>query len=167
MIGIIEREGRGIRIRKKEVIKEAIEDVIEKIIRTIVSGKERYKVQLKGILMAVVMYNVVGLVPYNKTITSEIILTVTISISLIIGITIIGVRKNGIRILKILVPQNTPIYMAPILVGIETVSYIARGLSLGLRLGANMIAGHTLLKIIITFIYAIIQGETNKEIEIG
>ena len=170
LIIIMEKEGKEIRMSKKIVIKEIKKDIIEKIIRTIVgtdNGKEKYMIILKVILIYILMYNIIGLVPYNKTITSELILTMTISISLVIGITIIGIEKNGIKILKILIPQNTPILLVPLLIIIETISYIARGLSLGLRLGANMIAGHTLLKIIITFIYTILNMNFNKYINIS
>ena len=67
-----------------------------------------------------------------------------------------------IKILNILIPENTPILLVPLLITIESISYIARGISLGLRLGANMIAGHTLLKIIILFIYSYINMDINK-----
>ena len=161
---IVEKEGGRVKITKKLVIKEVRKEIIEKIIRMVVTGKERYIILLKVMFMLIIIYNIIGMVPYNKTITSELVLTITISISLLIGITIIGIKNHKIKILKILIPENTPIILVPLLIMIETISYIARGISLGLRLGANMIAGHTLLKIIILFIYTYINMDINKEI---
>jgi F-type H+-transporting ATPase subunit a len=94
----------------------------------------------------------VGLVPYSYTCTSSIKLTLSLSISILVGITIIGIVENKIKILALMVPAGTPLGLVPLLVVIESVSYITRGISLGVRLGANMIAGHLLLKIISGFI---------------
>lgn len=98
------------------------------------------------------MSNMIGLIPYSFTCTSSIKLTLSLSISILIGITIIGIKENKLKILALMVPAGTPIGLVPLLVVIETISYITRGISLGVRLGANMIAGHLLLKIISGFI---------------
>ena len=105
-----------------------------------------------GIFGIVLVSNMVGLIPYSYTCTSSIKMTLSISIGMLIGITIIGVKENKIKILGLMVPAGTPIGLVPLLVVIETISYMTRGISLGVRLGANMIAGHLLLKIISGFI---------------
>jgi len=70
-----------------------------------------------------------------------------------IGVTIIGFQIHKLAFFSILVPTGTPLSLVPLLVIIETISYLAKAISLGVRLGANMISGHTLLKILSGFIY--------------
>ena len=94
----------------------------------------------------------VGLVPYSYTCTSSIEATLGMGISILIGITIIGIKNKKMEMLALMVPSGTPIGLVPLLVCIESISYITRGVSVGVRLGANMIAGHLLLKIISGFI---------------
>jgi F-type H+-transporting ATPase subunit a len=80
------------------------------------------------------------------------------SVSILIGVTIIGIQKHKLVFFSILIPAGTPLGLVPLLVIIETISYLARAVSLGVRLGANMIAGHVLLKILAGFIYKFITA---------
>jgi F-type H+-transporting ATPase subunit a len=103
--------------------------------------------------------NLVGFVPYSFTITSQFVLPIALSVSILIGVTIIGFQRHGIGFFALFIPSGAPLGLVPLLVVLELISYLARGLSLGLRLAGNMIAGHTLLKIISTFAWgAIISG---------
>src|SRR6266568_1425665 len=91
----------------------------------------------------------------NLGLYSLLILLVTISLSFTIltGVTILGLYIHKLHFFSYFVPSGTPLALVPLLVLIETVSYLARALSLGIRLFANMVAGHSLLKILSTFLY--------------
>lgn len=95
--------------------------------------------------------NLVGMVPYSFTITSHLIVTFAVALSVFTAINIVGIRTHGVAFLGLFLPGGCPLFMAPLLVIIELVSYVFRVLSLAIRLFANMMAGHTLLKIIAGF----------------
>jgi ATP synthase subunit 6 len=95
--------------------------------------------------------NLVGMVPYSFTVTSHLIVTFSISLAVFTAINIIGIRIHGIAFLGLFLPGGCPLPMAPFLVLIELVSYLSRVFSLAIRLFANMMAGHTLLKILAGF----------------
>jgi F-type H+-transporting ATPase subunit a len=91
------------------------------------------------------------MIPGVETITSDASLTFMLSISTIVTITLLGLSLHGIRFVSLLYPTGTPTVMAPFIILIEFVSYIARAVSLGMRLFANMFAGHSLVKILMSF----------------
>ena len=95
--------------------------------------------------------NLVGMIPYSFTATSHLVVTFGLSLSLFIGITLIGFQKHGLHFFSFLLPKGAPLQLAPLLVVLELVSYSFRAVSLGVRLFANMMAGHTLVKIISSF----------------
>jgi ATP synthase subunit 6 len=95
--------------------------------------------------------NLLGMIPYSFTATSHIVITFGLSMAIFIGVTIIGFTEHGLHFFYLLVPSGVPLGLLPLIVSIEFISYLTRGLSLGIRLTANMFAGHTLLKIISTF----------------
>jgi F-type H+-transporting ATPase subunit a len=97
------------------------------------------------------------MIPYSFTTTSQIVLTLSLSVAIIIGVTIIGFNIHKLTFLSLFIPAGTPLGLVPLLVLIELVSYLARAVSLGVRLAANVIAGHILLKILSTFIYTFIK----------
>jgi ATP synthase subunit 6 len=99
--------------------------------------------------------NLMGMVPYSFTVTSHIVITLTLSIAIWVGVTIIGLHKHGLHFFHLFAPSGAPAAILPILVIIEVVSYIIRALSLGVRLFANMMSGHTLLKIMAGFSFQI------------
>lgn len=95
--------------------------------------------------------NMVGMVPYSFTVTSHIMVTFTVAFAFFWGINLLGIRKHGFHFLGLFLPGGSPIMIAPFLVIIELVSYIARVFSLSIRLFANLMSGHTLLKILSNF----------------
>jgi len=99
----------------------------------------------------ILMSNVIGLVPYSFTITSHLIVTFSLALMMFVGINIICIRKHGINVLSLFLPSGSSLALALLLVPIEIVSYLFRPISLSVRLFANMMAGHTLLKVIISF----------------
>ena len=110
------------------------------------------------LFMLVLAGNFIGMVPYSFAITSHLVFTLSVSMSILIAVTIIGFREHGLKFFSYFVPSGTPLALVPLLVLIELISYIAKGLSLGIRLGANIMAGHMLTKIIGGFIYQIMAA---------
>ncbi|QKX02116.1 F0F1 ATP synthase subunit A [Wolbachia endosymbiont of Dirofilaria (Dirofilaria) immitis] len=96
--------------------------------------------------------NLVGTLPYSFTVTSHVIVTFALSIVVFVYITAVGFKESGIKFLRILLPEGTPLWLAPIMVFIKLFAYLARPISLSIRLAANMIAGHTIIKVIAGFI---------------
>ena len=96
--------------------------------------------------------NVLGLIPYSFTVTSHIIITLALALVVFIGATIIGFIRNGFGYLKLFVPSGVPVVLLPLVVVIEIVSYFIRPMSLSIRLFANMMAGHMMLKVMAGFV---------------
>lgn len=92
-----------------------------------------------------------GMIPGVETTTSDASLTFMLSISTLVFVILVGLTLHGVRYFAILYPTGTPTAMAPFIILIEFVSYAARAVSLGMRLFANMFAGHSLVKILMSF----------------
>jgi len=104
-----------------------------------------------SLFLFILTSNIIGLVPYSFTITSHLIVTFSLAIFSFIAINIICIREHGINILSLFFPAGSSLILALLLIPIEIVSYIFRPISLSVRLFANMMAGHTLLKVIAGF----------------
>ena len=100
--------------------------------------------------------NLVGMIPYSFTVTSHFVITFSLSFMIFIGVTFIGFEKHGMHYLSFFLPPGAPLALSPFLVVIELISYAFRGISLGVRLFANMMAGHTLLKILSGFAWSML-----------
>ena len=94
----------------------------------------------------------VGMIPYNFTFTSHIIVTFALAAVIFIGVTIIALIKHKMHFFSFFVIPGLPFYMLPLLIPIEIISYLSRPISLSVRLFANMLAGHTLLKVFAGFV---------------
>jgi ATP synthase subunit 6 len=101
--------------------------------------------------------NLIGMVPYSFTVTSHIVFTFGLSLSIFIGINIIGIQTHGIKFFSLFLPRGVPLIIVPLLVTIEFVSYIIKVFTLSIRLFANMTSGHTLLKIIAGFAWTMLS----------
>jgi F-type H+-transporting ATPase subunit a len=95
--------------------------------------------------------NLIGMIPYSFTVTSHIIVTFGLALAIFVGINIIGVSTHGAHFFSLFLPQGAPLALAPFLVLIELISYLFRVVSLAVRLFANMMSGHSLLKILSGF----------------
>jgi F-type H+-transporting ATPase subunit a len=107
------------------------------------------------LFMFVLVLNMLGMVPYTFTVTSHIIVTFALAAFIFLAVTLIGFIKHGAKFLKFFVPEGVPLVMLPLLVVIEVISYLTRPLSLSVRLFANMMAGHTMLKVFGAFVVAL------------
>jgi ATP synthase subunit 6 len=95
--------------------------------------------------------NLMGMIPFSFTVTSHIVVTLGLAMTAFIAINIIGIKTHGFHMMSLFLPSGAPIALAPLLVMIELVSYSFRVVSLALRLFANMMSGHCLLKILAGF----------------
>lgn len=121
-------------------------------------GKEVYLPFIYSTFIFILIANLIGNVPYSFTITSSIIVSIGLSFTIVIGVTILGLSIHKIHFFSFFIPSGTPLALVPLLVLIELISYIARAFSLGIRLFSNITAGHTLMKILSTFLYQMFAG---------
>jgi len=107
------------------------------------------------VFMFVLVGNLWGMVPYSFTFTSHIVVTFAMAFFVFIGVTVIAIAKHKMHFFSFFMPPGVPIVMAPLLVPIEIISYLSRPISLSVRLFANMLAGHTLLKVFAGFVISL------------
>jgi F-type H+-transporting ATPase subunit a len=105
-----------------------------------------------SLFMFILTANLVGLIPYTFTVTSHIIITAALALSVFITVLVYGFWKNGLHFFNLFVPKGIPIYILPLIVFIEVLSFLSRPISHSVRLFANMLAGHITLKVFASFI---------------
>jgi ATP synthase subunit 6 len=136
-----------------ELTYKAVQDIVV----TMLPGKsnEKYIPLIINIFLFILLNNLIGLIPYSFTTTSHMAITLTLSLSIIIGVTFIGFKKHSIGFFKLFIPSGLNKgfikILIPLIFVIELISYLTRIISLSVRLTANMMSGHTLLKIIANF----------------
>ena len=111
-----------------------------------------------SLFIFILINNLIGLIPYSFAPTAHFILTFSISFTVVLGATILGFQKHGLKFFSLFVPSGCPLALLPLLVLIEFISYLSRNISLGLRLGANILSGHMLLSILGGFTYNIMTS---------
>ena len=112
---------------------------------------------ISALFIYILVNNLIGMVPYSFAPTSHFILAFSISFTIVIGATILGFKIHALEFFSLLVPSGCPLGLLPLLVLIEFISYLARNVSLGLRLAANVLSGHMLLNILSGFTYNIMS----------
>lgn len=105
-----------------------------------------------SIFMFVLFGNMLGMLPYSFTYTSHLAVTFAMAAFSFVLVTIVAIAKHGMKFFSFFLPHGVPIAMAPLLIPIEIISYLSRPISLSVRLFANMMAGHTLLKVLAGFV---------------
>ncbi len=108
-----------------------------------------------SLFMFVLVANLIGLIPYFFTVTSHIIVTFALAMLVIGTVVIYGFAKHGFGFLKLFVPHGVPVYLLPLVVAIEVISFVSRPVSLSVRLFANMLAGHITLKVFSGFVVSL------------
>ena len=108
-----------------------------------------------ALFMFILFGNLLGMVPYSYTFTSQIIVTFAMALAVFVGVTLVAIIRHGVHFLTFFFPSGAPIYMAPLLIPIEILSYLSRPVSLSVRLFANMMAGHTMMKVFGGFVVAL------------
>ena len=119
---------------------------------------ELYLPFIYALVFFILISNLTGNIPYSFTITTSIMVSIGLSFTILIAVTILGLSIHKLHFFSYFVPSGTPLALVPLLVLIELVSYLARAFSLGIRLFANVVAGHTLMKILATFLYQMFSG---------
>ena len=104
------------------------------------------------LFMFILTVNIIGLIPYAFTVTTHIIITATLALSVFLTVLVYGFWKNGLHFFNLFVPKGIPIYILPLVVFIEVLSFLSRPVSHSVRLFANMLAGHITLKVFASFI---------------
>lgn len=125
-------------------------------------SSEMYFPFLNFLLFFILAGNLIGLVPYSFTTTSHLVVTFLLSFSIFIGLNALAVVHHKTKFFSLFLPSGTTIFLALLLVPIEIVSYYAKPISLGVRLFINLMAGHTLLKVILMFSWNILVLESIK-----
>lgn len=140
---------------------QSIFEIIYKLILSLVTDNIKDKSNqhffplVFSIFLLLLSVNLIGLIPYSFTLTSHLIVTLSLSLSIFIGINIICIRIHGMHFFSLFLPSGTSVVLAFLLVPIELISYIFKPISLSIRLFANMMAGHTLLKVIAGFAFTL------------
>ena len=141
---------------KMQLLSEMSYSFVSKMINDTAGSKAKpYFSFIFSIFMFVLFCNMLGMIPYSFTVTSHIIVTFVLAAFIFIGVTIIGFAKHGLGYLKLFVPSGVPIVLLPLIVIIEIISYLSRPISLSVRLFANMMAGHTMLKVFGGFVISL------------
>ena len=104
------------------------------------------------LFMFILVANVIGLIPYTFTVTSHIIITAALALLVFLTVLVYGFYKNGLGFFRLFVPKGIPIYILPLIVFIEVLSFLSRPISHSVRLFANMLAGHITLKVFASFV---------------
>ena len=134
-------------------IAESLYEVVDNMTKEVLHDNARtYFPFVLTLFLFILFANVLGLIPYSFTVTSHIIVTLALALVVFVGATLIGFWRNGFGYLKLFVPSGVPPLLLPLVVLIEIVSYFIRPMSLSIRLFANMMAGHMMLKVMAGFV---------------
>ena len=141
---------------KFQLISEMLYNFISKMISDTAGKKAKpYFSFIFSLFIFVLFCNMLGMFPYSFTVTSHIIVTLAFAMFIFVGVTILGFVIHGFKYLKIFVPSGVPMVLLPIIMIIEIISYLSRPVSLSVRLFANMMAGHTMLKVFGGFVISL------------
>ncbi|MBK47749.1 MAG: F0F1 ATP synthase subunit A [Pelagibacteraceae bacterium] len=150
-------------IKKKKIIPTRLQSVSEifyefiaNMINDNIGNKGQKFFPLIFTLFTFILFgNLLGLLPYSFTFTSHIIVTFVMAMFIFLFVTLIGIMMHGFKFFGLFVPKGVPMAMLPLMVPIEIISYLSRPVSLSIRLFANMMAGHTMLKVFAGFIFSL------------
>ena len=141
---------------KIQLLTELSYTLVSKMISDTAGSKAKpYFPFVFSLFMFVLFCNMLGMLPYSFTVTSHIIVTFALAAIIFLGVTIIGFVNHGIGYLKLFIPSGVPLFLLPLIVIIEIISYLSRPVSLSVRLFANMMAGHTMLKVFGGFVISL------------
>ena len=150
-------------VQKKKIIPTRLQSVSEifyefiaNMINDNIGNKGQKFFPLIFTLFTFILFgNLLGLLPYSFTFTSHIIVTFVMAMFIFLFVTLIGIMMHGFKFFGLFVPKGVPMAMLPLMVPIEIISYLSRPVSLSIRLFANMMAGHTMLKVFAGFIFSL------------
>ena len=136
-----------------QALVEFLHDFVANMLKENVGSEgKKYFPWVFSIFMFVLFSNLLGLLPGAFTVTSHIIVTFALALMVFITVTIIGFTRHGFHFLSFFVPKGAPVWLLPLMIPIEIISYFIRPFSLSIRLFANMVAGHVMLFVLGTFV---------------
>lgn len=140
-----------------QAVCEASFEFVEKMIRENTGEKGKsFLPFVFALFFFILLGNIIGMIPYAYTFTSQIIVTFCLAMLVFIVVTSVGLLRHGLHFLKLFVPKGLPVLLYPLVIFIEVLSYLSRPVTLSVRLFANMMAGHTILKVFAGF--SVIMG---------
>lgn len=153
-------------MRKRALVPDRLQSVAEMFYEFIANmvrdncGSEgrKYFPFIFTLFMFILFGNLLGMIPYSFTFTSHIIVTLGMALTVFVGVTLVGLIKHKLHFFTFFFPSGAPKAMAPIIIPIEIISYLSRPVSLSIRLFANMMAGHTMLKVFAGFSAGMVAG---------
>lgn len=135
-----------------QMFTESIYNFVQNLIKeNIGSDGKKYFNLVFSVFLFVLFGNLLGMIPYAFTFTSHIIVTFALSMIVFLVVIVVGIKEHGLHFFSLFMPEGAPKVMAPILIPIEVISFLSRPVSLSVRLFANMMAGHTILKVFAGF----------------
>jgi F-type H+-transporting ATPase subunit a len=149
------RHGSMVPGRLQALVEMSYEFIGDMIGSTVGKDGRKYFSFIFTLFMFILFGNVLGMIPGSFTYTSHIIVTFSMAIFVVTAVTIIGLVRHGTHFFSFFAPSGCPIYVMPLLVPIEVMSYLIRPISLSVRLFVNMMAGHIMLKTFAGFIIAL------------
>ena len=151
--------------RFQAIVEMSYEFVANMVKENAGKGSQVYFPFIFTLFMFILFGNLLGMIPYSYTFTSQIAVTFTLAAIIFLGVTIIAIFKHGFKFFTYFFPSGVPIGLAPLLIPIEIISYFIRPISLSVRLFANMLAGHTMMKVFAGLI--IMMGSATGILKIG
>lgn len=146
-------KSRAIIPTRFQSVTESFYEFIAKLMKDVTGNKgTKFFPLIFSTFIFVLLCNLLGMMPYSFTVTSHIAVTFALALFIFIIVTITGFVKHGTHYFSLLLPSGTPLLIAPLMVFIELFAYLVRPLSLSIRLSANMLAGHTMLKVFAGFV---------------
>src|SRR6201992_1678178 len=160
MLSLIATNNNKIVSNTWSICQETIYATVHSIVTSQINEKrgQIYFPFIYVLFVFILINNLIGMIPYSVASTSHFILTFSLSFTVVLGATILGLNKHGFKFFSLFVPAGCPLGLLPLLVVIEFISYLARNVSLGLRLAANILSGHMLLNILSGFTYNIMTS---------
>jgi F-type H+-transporting ATPase subunit a len=149
------RSARLVPSRWQSVTELFYETIAKMIDEYVGRGGEKYFPFVFTLFMFILFGNFLGMIPYSFTFTSHIIVTFAMAAVVFVGVTVIGIARHGLHFLSLFVPEGVPLWLLPLLVPIEMISYFIRPFTLSIRLFANMVAGHAMLAIFAGFVVSL------------
>jgi F-type H+-transporting ATPase subunit a len=149
------RKGSAVPGKIQSMVELVYEFIGEMLYSTVGPEARKFFPLIFSIFMFVIIANLMGMIPYAFTVTSHIIVTFALAAFVFLGVTLLGFINHGFKFLKLFAPSGVPWPMYLILVPIELISYLSRPVSLSVRLFANMMAGHTMLKVMAGFVVSL------------
>lgn len=119
---------------------------------------QKFFIFLFTLFLFIITSNLIGLIPYSFTLTSNLIITFALALILFVAVIIIGFSTHGVKFFGLFLPGGSSLALAPLLIPIEAISFLFRVISLSVRLFSNMMAGHTLLKVVIGFSFSMMAA---------